>query len=293
MVIPIEPQIAQIESLEKIQEKSEQSPQIKIVQPSKKKNAKWHLKLLIYFSIHDLLNFSIHDLLNAKRGVLIKVMKQKRLNSLIIKRCAKQLRSKLLKNPISRDLMTKLSPRERKKLKKVFQQYKETMRDKKQFKIYQIQAFMEGIEFVFDVMKGDYEFVDFSFTEKEIIMGLKDKVNPFKDMRSKGSVGRTITVIFARIVHQRLFALSRINETLTSDMMKDLVDGIIDQLSAQDNVEWIETQINIKLAKRERYNFKITRNRLNIDWIKREYFSDLLVSIIIQQRKLLRADLAG
>ncbi|MHA1500111.1 MAG: hypothetical protein ACTSRT_21505, partial [Promethearchaeota archaeon] len=37
---------------------------------------------------------------------------------------------------------------------------------------------------------------------------------------------------------------------------------------------------NIKLAKRERYNFKITRNRLNIDWIKREYFSDLLVSIV-------------
>jgi len=269
VIIPIEPQI---EIPEITQEKSEESPQIQVQQPSPRRTAKWHLKLLVYFAIHDLLY--------SKVSPLLKIKKQKQLRSITLKRYAKQLRSKLLYSPISRDFLTRLNPREQRKLKRVFQQFKETIKDKKQFRKYQIQSFMEGIQFIFDVMSGDYECVTFSSTEKEIIMELKDKVNPFKDMRSKRSLGRAITVIFARIIHQRLFALSRTNEPLTPDLMKEFVDRFIDQLSAQDCIEWIESQVNIKLDHREKQALKTIQVRLNNDWIQGEYFSDLLVSTI-------------
>ncbi len=269
VIIPIEPQI---EIPEITQEKSEESPQIQVQQPSPRRTAKWHLKLLLYFSIHDLLY--------SKARVFTKLKKQKHFNSLTIKRYAKQLRSKLLKSPISRHLMTKLTPREQRRLKRAYHLFKESLRDDTQFKKYQIQAIKNGIQFIFDVMRGDYEFVTFSSTEKELIMELKDKVNPFKDMRSKRSLGREFTIIFARIIHQYLFAFSRTNETLTPEVVKELVDGIIDQLRAQDSIEWIESRINIKLNRRERYNFKVIRLCLNIDWIQREYYSDLLVSIV-------------
>ena len=266
VVISIKPQI------ERTQEKSEEPAQIKIVRPSPKENAKWHLKLHVYFSIHDLFY--------GKRRALAKIKKQKYLSSLTLKRYAKQLRSTLLKRHISRELITKLSPRERMELKRLLHQFKESIKDDKQFKECQIQTFMEEIQFIFDVMKGDYEFTDFSSIEKEIVMELKDNISPFKDMRNKGSPGRLISIIFARIVQQRLFALSRTNKTLSSNAVKDLVDGFVEQLSTQESIEWIETQINIKLNRKERYNFKMSQLRLNIDWIQRECFSDLLVSIV-------------
>jgi hypothetical protein len=99
VIIPIEPQI---EIPEITQEKSEESPQIQVQLPSPRETANWHLKLLLYFTIHDLLY--------SKVRALTKVQKQKHLGAFTLKRYAKQLRSKLLHGPISRDLMTRLSP---------------------------------------------------------------------------------------------------------------------------------------------------------------------------------------
>ena len=268
-IVPVAPQI---ESPEITQESSEHKPQIKISEPFPINTAKWQIKIFLYYNIYDLLY--------SKLRILNKVEKQEHLGSLTLKRYAKQLRSKLLKKRVPRDLITKLSPRERRKIPRLLHQFKETIKDDKQFKEYQKQDFTKEIQFIFDIMKGDYEFVDFSSMEKEIVMELKDKVNPFKDIRHKRSIGRTISIILAHIVHQRLFALSRTNENLSSDAVKDLVDGLIEQISTQNSFEWIETQINIKLDRRKRYYFKMIRLHLNTDWIQRESFSDFLVSIV-------------
>ena len=264
--LPIEPQI------EETQDIIEQNPQIEIVHPSPEQIAKLRLK----FHVH----FSIHDLLYGEGKAFAKIKKQKYLSSLTLKQYAKQLRSMLLKRYISRELVTKLSLQEQEILTQIFYRFKESLKDEKQFKEHYIHGFTQGIQFIFEVMRGDYEFADFSSPEKEIIMKLKDKVSPFNDIRNKRSPGRRISIILARIIHQCLFALSRTNETLTPDAVKDLVDDSIEQLSSQESIEWIETRINIKLDKRDRYYFRITRNRLNMDWLQRESFSDHLASSV-------------
>jgi len=269
VIIPIAPKV---ESPEITQEISDQKPQVKILEPFPINTAKWQIKNFLYYTIHDLLY--------SKLRILNKVEKQEPLGSLTLKRYAKQLRSKLLKKHIPRDLITRLSPRERRKIPRLLHQFKESIKDDKQFKEYQKQDFTEEIQFIFNVMKGDYEFVDFSAMEKEIVMELKNKVNIFKDIRHRGSIGRTISIILAHVVHQRLLALTRTSEDLSSIAVKELVDGLIDQLGSEDNFEWIETQINIKLDRRKRYNLKMIRLRLNTDWIQRECFSDFLVSIV-------------
>jgi len=258
--------------IEETQEIIEQTHQIEITRPSPEQIAKKRLKLHVHFSIYDLLY--------GEGKTFAKIKKQKYLSSLTLKQHAKQLRSMLLKRYISRELVTKLSLQEQKILMQVFYRFKESLKDEKQFKEHLVQVFTEGIQFIFEVMRGDYEFADLSSPEKEIVMKLKDKVSPFNDIRNKRSPGRRISIILARIIHHYLFALSRTNEPLTPDAVKDLVDDYIEQLSSQESIEWIETRINIKLDKRDQYHFKIIRNHLNIDWVQRECFSDHLASSV-------------
>ena len=254
---------------------SELSPEINEAKDGKFSLTDKEIRQIIRIFIYR----NIYQMIKQKKSIIRRLIPQKEISKAQISYLTSKVRNTLLKtsNPVQGVTQDLTDPAIR-KLYNFYKKFKTSLKNKKANREKHSQLLAENIEFIYNLIRGDYTFEDLSETKRTIVLDLKQLFGFKEEKQSKKAVNYNVSLFFAIKIY------SIIKQNKSTHLNKSAIDEITNTITEFviyndfrneffNNLE-IDQKINVANFLKE-FKFNIT-----YDWVYRTSFQDHVFKLI-------------
>ena len=222
---------------------------------------------------------NIYQMIKQKKSIMRRLLWQKDISKSQISYLTSKIRNTLLKtsNPIQETTHELTDPVIR-KLDTFYKKFKTSLINKKASREKYSKLLAQNIEFIYNLIRGDYTFEDLSETKRKIVLDLKQFFGFKEESQSKKSVNYNVSLFLAIKIY------SIIKQNKNTNLNKSAIDEIINTITEFvihndfrnqffNNLEIYQKRSVVSFLKQ--FEFNITYN-----WVYRTSFQDHVFKLI-------------
>ncbi|MFX1297293.1 MAG: hypothetical protein ACFFD2_20870, partial [Promethearchaeota archaeon] len=222
---------------------------------------------------------NIYQMITQNKSIMRRLITQKDLSKAQISYLTSKIRNILLNtsNPVQRASQELTNPAIR-KLDAFYKKFTSSLNNKKASRERNSQLLAENIQFIYNLIRGDYTFEDLSETKRTLVLDLKQLFGFKEERQSKKAVNYNISLFLAIKIY------SIIKQNKNTNLNKSLIDEIINTITelAIHGDFYTEFFNTLEIyQKRSVTNFlKEFEFNITYDWVYRTSFQDHIFKLI-------------
>jgi len=222
---------------------------------------------------------NIYQMIKQKKSVKRRLIFQKDIPKSQISYLTSKIRNTLLKtsNPVQGAPQELTNPTIR-KFNTFYKKFTSSLNDKKASREKYSQLLAENIEFIYNLIRGDYTFEDLSESKRKIVLDLKEFFGYKEESQSKRTVNYNVSLFLAIKIY---FIIKQNKDThLNKSAIDEIINNITDFVIHNDfHYEFLN---NLEIYQKRSLASFLKEFKFNItyDWVYRTSFQDHVFKLI-------------
>ena len=222
---------------------------------------------------------NIYQLIKQKKSIMRRLISQKDLSKSQISYLTSKMRNTLLNtsNPVQGAPQELTNPVIR-KLNTFYKKFTSSLNDKKAFRERNSQLLAENIQFIYNLIRGDYTFEGLSQTKRTTVLDLKEFFGFKEEKQSKKSVNYNVSLFLAIKIYSIIKQNKSVhlNKSAIDEIINAITEFVIHNDFRNEFFNTLEIYQKRNVARfLKKFEFKIT-----YDWVYRTSFQDHVFKLI-------------